>query len=108
MEEAKKLNEKYNELKAKYNELRERFLDLQKDEWEKRTNWQILFGRSLALERECNSLKNRNKALSEENERIKSELKHKEELIQKNIYTDFLRVLEVKKQQFEDEFPPIE
>lgn len=40
----------FEELKEKYNELRERFLDLQNDEWEKRTNWQILFGRSLALE----------------------------------------------------------
>lgn len=28
----------FDELKEKYNELRERFLDLQNDEWEKRTN----------------------------------------------------------------------
>ena len=124
----------FDELKEKYTELRKRFLEVQRDEYRERADWNILFGKSRNLEVENEALKREIKALKEEHERqkdtlikalkeeherqkdtlkkeyevLKDELRHNEELIKKEVYNDFNCIIKEKEEKFEIDFPPIE
>ena len=109
----------FDELKAKYTELRKRFLEVQRDEYRERADWNILFGKCRDLEVANETLKRENKALKEEHEKqeeilrneyevLKGELKHNEELIKKAVYNDFNCIIKEKEEKFNSEFPPIE
>ena len=109
----------FDELKAKYTELRKRFIELQRDEYRERADWNILFGVCRDLDKANEALKRENKALREEHEEqeeilkkeyeeLKGELKHKEALIKKAVYNDFNCIIKEKEEKFEIDFPPIE
>lgn len=109
----------FDELKTKYTELRKRFLEVQRDEYRERADWNILFTKSRDLEVANEALKREIKALKEEHERqketlkkeyekLKDELRHNEELIKKEVYNDFNLIIREKEEKFENEFPPIE
>lgn len=105
----------FDELKTKYTELRKRFLEVQRDEYRERADWNILFGKSRDLEVANEALKREIKALKEEYERqkeayevLENELRHNEELIKKEVYNDFNLIIREKEEKFEKEFPPIE
>lgn len=106
-ENTEKLME-FDDLKAKYTELRNRFIKLQRDEYRERADWNILFTNLRHLEAEKEALNFKNKALQEENEALRKELLHQEELTTKNLYNDFNCIIKEKEEKFEKDFPPIE
>ena len=98
----------FEELKTKYTQLRERFLEVQRDEYRERADWNILYANCSHLEVEKDALKRQNEALQKENENLRKEILHNEELIKNAVYNDFNCIIKEKEEKFEIEFPPIE
>lgn len=109
----------FEELKSKYTELREFVLEVQRNAYKNRADWNILLGvcRDLdkankALRRENEALKNERKEQEEmfrkEYEELKGLLKYNEKLIKKEVYNDFNFIIKEKEAKFNSEFPPID
>lgn len=98
----------FDELRAKYIELRKRFLEVQRDEYRERADWNILYGNGRHFQIEKDALKRQNEALQKENEALRKEILFTEELNKNNVYNEFQFIIKEKEKQFEKEFPPIE